>query len=471
MSSLKSPAERLTQISKTLKANISSTSNKDEPTLSQVVQPVQPEVLHRKQFTGRTFILNRPKALNSLNLSMIRNIAPQLQAWEQSDICKVIILKSNHPKAFCAGGDVKIVAEAGANKDPEAPTFFYEEYSLNYQIATLKTPLVALIDGITMGGGVGISVHAPFRVATEKTLFAMPETAIGLFPDVGGSFFLPRLDGELGTYLGLTGFRLKGQDVMRAGIATHYVPSERLSALEDRLSELDLLDHDVVNQALEEFSSEPNTEPFILDSFRNIIDRCFKHNSVKEIISALEKEETEKEWVESTIKLLRSASPTSLIITREQLRRGKSLSMAQCLNLEYHLAKQFLASHDFPEGVSAKLVRKETPHWSPATLEEINEKELILEYFDKIDMKALPLSTGSDFNQYPYSHYGLPSELEVKEYLTQASISLRPTVDDLANHFLITRDQKLGTKAKLLSIIQNCCEVDYDSNEIFWKKD
>jgi len=293
MSTRKTSIDRLNQISKNFKAtlNTASTSLDEDPTLSQVVQPMQPEVLHRKQFTGRTFILNRPKAYNALNLDMIRNIAPQLLAWEQSDICKVIIMKSNHPKAFCAGGDVKIVAEAGQRKEPDAATFFKEEYALNYQIATLKTPLVVLIDGITMGGGVGLSVHAPFRVATEKTVFAMPETAIGLFPDVGGSFFLPRLDGELGTYLGLTGQTLKGQDVMRAGIATHYMPSERLSALEDRLSELDNMDHEVVNQALEEFSAESNLEPFILDPYKNIIDRCFKYDTIKEIIDALEKEE------------------------------------------------------------------------------------------------------------------------------------------------------------------------------------
>lgn len=175
---------------------------------------------------------------------------------------------------------------------------------------------MALIDGITMGGGVGLSVHAPFRVATEKTKLAMPETSIGLFPDVGASFFLSRLDGELGTYLGLTGHLLEGREAMYAGFATHYVPSERLPALEDRLNELDSSEHDVVNQAIEEFCAEPDYKPSSLDPYRPVIDRCFAHNSVKDIIAALHEETEEKEWAQDTIKVLESSSPTSLIVNK-----------------------------------------------------------------------------------------------------------------------------------------------------------
>ncbi|CAG8762771.1 1871_t:CDS:2, partial [Racocetra persica] len=167
---------------------MSTTSNMDPP---------QADVLHKRIFGSRIFILNRPTAYNALDLSMIRKITPQLQAWNESDLCKVIILKATGNKAFCAGGDVKRVIENVEHGEGQhAIKFFEEEYQLNHLIATLDKPFVSFLDGITMGGGVGLSVHAPFRVATENTVFAMPETKIGFFPDVGGSFFLPRMDGE-----------------------------------------------------------------------------------------------------------------------------------------------------------------------------------------------------------------------------------------------------------------------------------
>ncbi|KAJ9090612.1 3-hydroxyisobutyryl-CoA hydrolase [Entomophthora muscae] len=478
MSSPEPAAKRLSKIADALskKFSTSGSASSDGPVLSHVVQPTQPSVLHRKQFTGRTFILNRPKAYNALDLSMIRNIVPQLQAWDQSDLCKVITIKSSHPKAFCAGGDVKIAAQKGKDRDPSAVSFFTEEYKLNHMIGTLNTPFVALIDGITMGGGVGLSVHAPFRVATEKTKLAMPETSIGLFPDVGASFFLSRLDGELGAYLGLTGHLLEGREVMYAGFATHYVPSERLPALEDRLNELDSSEHDVVNQAIEEFCAEPDYKPSSLDAYRPAIDRCFAHSSVKDIIAALREETEEKEWAQNTIKVLEASSPTSLIVTLEHLRRGRQLNFAQCLQMEHNLVQHFLNNHDFPEGVESKLVLKGSrpPQWQPASLAEADEKLIIRKYFESAEGPSLTFegsASKGDFMKYPYSHFTLPTEEDVKDYLTHSSISLRPTVDELLNHFMVTRDHKVGIKTQLISIIQRCCEVDYSNkNEVFWNK-
>ncbi|XP_045875656.1 3-hydroxyisobutyryl-CoA hydrolase, mitochondrial isoform X4 [Meles meles] len=186
------------------------------------------EVLLERKGCAGVITLNRPKFLNALNLSMIRHIYPQLKNWEQDPETFLIIIKGTGGKAFCAGGDIRVIAEAGKANQKIAQDFFREEYTLNNAIGSCRKPYVALIHGITMGGGVGLSVHGQFRVATEKSLFAMPETAIGLFPDVGGGYFLPRLRGKLGYFLALTGFRLKGRDVYAAGIATHFVDSEKI---------------------------------------------------------------------------------------------------------------------------------------------------------------------------------------------------------------------------------------------------
>ncbi|XP_068926324.1 3-hydroxyisobutyryl-CoA hydrolase, mitochondrial isoform X4 [Petaurus breviceps papuanus] len=187
----------------------------------------EPEVFLERKGCAGVITLNRPKTLNSLTLSMIQQIYTQLKKWEQEPETSLIIIKGAGEKAFCAGGDVRVISEAGKAKQKLAQDFFREEYTLNYAIGTCQKPYVALIHGITMGGGVGVSVHGHFRVATEKTLFAMPETALGLFPDVGGGYFLPRLPGKLGYLLALTGFRLKGRDVQKGGIATHFVDSDK----------------------------------------------------------------------------------------------------------------------------------------------------------------------------------------------------------------------------------------------------
>ncbi|CAL8387647.1 unnamed protein product, partial [Gadus morhua 'NCC'] len=186
-----------------------------------------PEVLLEKVGRAGVITLNRPKAMNALNLTMTRLLYPQLKEWETDEQTDIVIIKGAGGRAFCAGGDIIAVTEAGKSGDPLAQDFFREEYVLNNTIGMYKKPYIALIDGITMGGGVGLSVHGRFRVATEKTVFAMPETAIGLFPDVGGGYFLPRLQGKLGMFLALTGFRLKGRDVQRVGVASHFVESQK----------------------------------------------------------------------------------------------------------------------------------------------------------------------------------------------------------------------------------------------------
>ncbi|KAJ1923908.1 3-hydroxyisobutyryl-CoA hydrolase [Tieghemiomyces parasiticus] len=505
----------------------------------------QTEVLQHKHETGRLLLLNRPKALNALTLTMVQAITKQLLAWEQSEYCNVVILKSTaSPRAFCAGGDVKRVMEQVAANDPSYAQFFEEEYRLNYLIGTTRKPVVALMDGITMGGGVGLAVHAPFRVATENTMFAMPETAIGLFPDVGGTYFLPRLEAGLGKYLGLTGERLQGASVFWAGIATHYVPSERLPALEQRLCELPSDDPDVVNAAIEEFSEEAAklTDPetnntYSLRPYLPVIRRCFSHRSIEAIVAALEKEakdpqivvskkshpsitpKAQAEWAARTLATLQRMSPTSVLVTNELLNRGRSQSFGQCLQDEFLTVQALTRSHDFTEGVTAKLVHrgKVEPKWNPATLRELVQSEVFETYlrpkFPALDLspaayqttldarisqpdatkesrggqeerdsglnlggvrkKKAPRSAMERLNQTPDLAsrqdrpadqplpYGLVTANEVFDLLRNPS--LRVTEEELYAYFNHKFEGKIGVDAKLRIILDAYCDVKPDA--------
>ncbi|KAF9210300.1 hypothetical protein BGZ59_009623 [Podila verticillata] len=444
------------------RVNMSTTAGKEA---------IEADVLHRKHLSSRTFVLNRPKALNALNLSMVRNMTPQLQAWDASDLCKVIVIKGAGEKAFCAGGDVRQVVElANAGKHNEALDFFAEEYKLNHMIATLQTPFVAILDGITMGGGVGLSVHAPFRIATEKTLFAMPETNIGLFPDVGGSFFLPRLDGETGTYLGLVGTRLKGIDTVYAGIATHYVPSERLAALEDRLAELETKNHDVINMAIEDFVSEPvHGHKYSLSDDREAIDRCFRFNTIEEIIAALEKEGTP--FAAKTLTTLRTVSPTSLKVTLQQIREGANLGIADCFRMEHQLSRQFLSGHDFSEGVKALLIEKTNePKWVPATVEEVDREKMLGQYFRNQAPVPLSLSNTTTWKQYPFRRYGLPSEEEIRMVVKGESAGSGPlqlTTEEVADVCVKKSGGKIGVREKVQEVLSRKVTKNADG-ELKW---
>lgn len=321
--------------------------------------------------------LNRPKALNALNLNMIRKIYPVLQKWEADPGVNLVVIKGTGGRAFCAGGDVRAVAEAGQKGDDLTKMFFKEEYALNYAIGTLKTPYVALINGVTMGGGVGLSVHGHFRVATEKTLFAMPETAIGLFPDVGGGYALSRMKGKLGIFLALTGHRLKGYDVKHAGVATHFVTSEKLADLESSLLSLPS-DPDIhmVSKLLDDYDKECSDEnkEFSLEKFTHQINSCFDKPTMEDIISALEEDGTE--WALQQIEVLNKMSPTSMKITLRQLQEGSKLNLAECLKMEYRLSQRFMEGNDFYEGIRAVLVDKDnSPKWNPSSLADVSKEK------------------------------------------------------------------------------------------------
>lgn len=332
-------------------------------------------VLVEERGNAGIITLNRPKALNALNTEMVRNAYAPLLQFEKDK--SLVIMKGTGGKAFCAGGDVVSLVQSDPSYGEE---FFRAEYTLNHLIGTYTIPYIAFIDGIVMGGGVGVSVHGKYRVATEKTMFAMPETAIGLFPDVGGSHFLPRLDGKLGIYLGLTGFRLKGKDVLKSGIATHYCESSKLASLEsDLVASNGFAD---VEATLAKYSVKDDSE-FVLAKNLAQINRCFDASTVEEIIENLEKDGSE--WARKTKEGLLKMSPTSLKVTLKQLSLGAKSTFADCFKMEFRLGSNHVRDSDFAEGVRALLIDKDNqPKWKPPTLAEVTN--------DRVDsfFKAVP---------------------------------------------------------------------------------
>ena len=300
--------------------------------------------------------LNRPKALNALTHAMARRLDARLAAWAEDDAIERVVIEGAGTRAFCAGGDIRDLYDVmGRGDDAFFDTFYRDEYRLNHRIHGYPKPYVALLDGVVMGGGVGVSIHGSHRIVTEHTLFAMPETGIGFFPDVGASWFLPRMPGETGVYLGLTGARLGAADALYCGVATHYAPRERLM------------------DALDGFSADPGPPP--LAEHRAAIDRCFAGQSVEAIILALEAEGGD--WAAQTRAALAAKSPTSLKVTLRQLRRGAGLSFAEAMTLEFRLSQRFCAMPDFREGIRAVVIDKDRdPKWRPASLAEVSESHI-----------------------------------------------------------------------------------------------
>lgn len=428
--------------------------------------------------TGRSLVLSRPKALNSLTHDMVLSIRKHLLEWRDSDLCDLVVLRSNSARAFCAGGDVVKVSRMWKDGNRAgAMQFFQDEYQTNHLLASYSKPVVALMDGITMGGGVGLSVHVPFRVATERTVFAMPETKIGFFPDVGATFFLPRLDGQTGVYLGLTGERLKGRDLVYAGIATHYVPSERLPQLEKRLQELGTRDYDVVNGAIEEFVGQPEGSEgsemeYSLKDVREQIDECFQFNKVENIVDALR--QTGGEWAPRTLKQLEELSPESLKLSLEQLRRGERLNIQQAFVQELYMTERKLHSSDLHEGIEALLVRKtKDPRWQPATLDEVNMRDLHQEYFEQMEsaFQVTFINKDAVFSQYPHK-FGLPTEEEVRKVVVGEDPEAGNMKMDRARvlEFFDRRYQKkVGVEGKVQWVLERKTRELDDSFGLQWQ--
>ncbi|KAK3499306.1 ClpP/crotonase-like domain-containing protein [Neurospora hispaniola] len=455
------------------------------------VEGDEPEdVLFNSLYNLRSVELNRPAKYNALNGSMIRKIAPRLLEWERSDMANVIVIKGSGEKAFCAGGDVAALAKQNA-EGPEgvkkSVDYFGLEYKLNHLISTYTRPYVAFLDGITMGGGVGLSIHAPFRIATERTVFAMPETKIGFFPDVGASFFLPRMPGQVGPYLGLTSALLKGVQVYYAGIATHYLHSSSLPALESRLAELTPRDYwtieqrlSVINDTIEEFSTgvpyDENIE--IGGKIRLAIDRCFKYDKIDEIIAALKEEAAEgakggvQSWAKNTLEELTQRSPTSLHVTLRQMRLGKSWGIAHTFKREHQMAAKFMKSHDFNEGVTALLIDKGAngpAKWKPASLDEIPPGANISEDYFRNDpeVPVLELLNDRSYMQYPYNKFGLPNDYDVKEAIERGNF----TREKLIDHFVETRRGKQGVREAVSDVLDRMAVRSKGTEHVQWKKE
>lgn len=323
-------------------------------------------IIHRQGAAGR-ITLNRPQALHALNEEMCLAMDAALQAWADNDEIELVVVDhAEGTRGFCAGGDIRMLAESGAADGSAAQAFFRAEYRLNTRIKNYAKPYVAFMDDVTMGGGVGISVHGSHRVATERTTFAMPETGIGLFPDVGGGWFLPRLGPPLGMWLALTGERLKGGDVCAAGVATHFAESDVVAAVKEQVCEgqLDLL----------EAMDWDETGTF--DKHLEVIQRCFWKPSVEEIFMALEAEEGD--WAKAQLATLKTKSPRTLKVAHRQLALGlQAKTFEENMQMEFRIGSRQVHSPDFQEGVRAVIIDKDNaPKWNPPTLGGVTEQML-----------------------------------------------------------------------------------------------
>lgn len=319
--------------------------------------------------------LNRPAALNALTLGMVEAMTQALMAWRDDPAIRAVVVDGAGEKAFCAGGDIRLLHDSGKAGDGMAERFWREEYQLNQLIHRYPKPYVAFIDGVVMGGGVGVSVHGSHRVAGGRTLLAMPETGIGFFPDVGGTYCLPRLPGAIGMWMGLTGARLKAADALAVGIATHFIPSDRqadaIAALE--AAELDD-DGGAVEATLAAFEGDPGDAPIAVQ--RADIDRLFAGDSVEEIFAALKADGGD--WAQKQLGVLASKSPTSLKLTFRALTEGASMELEDALKRELALSVAGLdAGSDFYEGVRAVIIDKDNaPKWSPSVLTDVTPERI-----------------------------------------------------------------------------------------------
>lgn len=325
------------------------------------------EVLTRIEGEVGRITLNRPQALHALNTAMCQVMTDALLAWREEPQVRLVLLDHAGERGFCAGGDIRMLAESGAGDGKAAREFFFVEYRLNHLLFEYPKPVVAVMDGITMGGGVGLSMPARYRIATERTTFAMPETGIGLFPDVGGGWFLPRMPGHVGTWLALTGARIKAADCELAGIATDYVESAKIADLKAAI----VTDPGNVEGLLVDYAADAGRPP--LADHQDEIDRLFAPDTLEAIIAGLKS--AKSEWAAEQLKVMATKSPQTMKVALRQLRLGGNMkSFAENMTMEYRIGARVVQRHDFIEGVRAVIIDKDNaPRWNPPTPEGVSE--------------------------------------------------------------------------------------------------
>jgi enoyl-CoA hydratase/carnithine racemase len=335
------------------------------------------EYIHTSVSNGTGLIvLDRPKALNSLSLDMVRAITQALLAWRDDAAVDAVVIRSSSEKAFCAGGDIRFFYEAGKATPQQGSAlvedFFTEEYSLNHLVHFYPKPYIALMDGVVMGGGMGVAQSGPdarVRIVTDKTKMAMPEVNIGLFPDVGGSYFLSRAPGALGYYLGVTGVTIHAADALHAGLADHYAPLSDRATLEALLAATPGAD---LPRALSAYAAGHNAGDSTLAANRAAIDRHFSAGSVPAIVASLKTDSSE--FAAKTLEVMATRSPLMMCITHELIKRGAALDVAGCLRMERALVRRNFENGEVIEGVRALVIDKDNqPQWNPATLEAVSD--------------------------------------------------------------------------------------------------
>lgn len=460
---------------------------------------------------ARTITLNRPGKLNALNTEMCKEITPRLIEFSNSNAAKVILIKSNSDRAFCSGGDVVQCAKDNlAGDQTKSLKFFQNEYNLNYLLSIYGKPIVSLVNGITMGGGVGLSVHGAFRVVTETTRFAMPETSIGFFNDVGTSFWLPKLDSNLGYYLSLTGDELHGFDTLLAGYGTHYVPTNRFPDLINRLSELELKELAVdtrkntlfnhksnaqlfalVNTIIEEFTVEiPKNHKFKYNNEQlDVIEKCFNpdtNKSVVDVIKSLHKDGSK--FALETIDKLHTKSPLSLHLNWTILQRNRKSTIQESLNRELKLAAKMMTSYrdnDFNDFIKNKLIEKNSEAitskyaktvddvqasvvddlvsldvYNPKNTKTPEESEKLIEMLNNLKINSFN-NIGErvpNFANYPH-HMGLPTQSEIEAFVkgneseTASDAKVMVTFKETLEYFRSKYDGRAGVDAKVKLVL------------------
>ncbi|KAL4275245.1 hypothetical protein AHAS_Ahas20G0087900 [Arachis hypogaea] len=364
----------------------------------------------------RLITLNRPKQLNAISPELVSLLASYLEKWEIDDKAELIIIKGAG-RAFCAGGDLRVFYDGKKKKD-SCLEVVYRYYWLCYHIETYKKTQVALVHGISMGGGAALMVPMKFSVVTEKTVFATPEASFGFHTDCGFSYRHSRLPGHLGEFLALTGARLNGKELVAAGLATHFVSSEKIVELEKRLISLNSGDENAVRSVIEEFSSEVKPDEDSILNKQSVIDECFSKNSIEEIIKSLEAEAQKEgnEWIATVLKGMKRTSPTALKIVLRSVREGRNETLSECLKREFRLTMNILRStisEDMYEGIRALTVDKDNaPKWDPPSLDKVDDRklDLVFQPFEKNLELQIPESEACRWaGKYENSAYAVPN--------------------------------------------------------------